>query len=211
LEYLTEEEQVERLRAWWKEYGLAIVAGIVIAILVVVGWRYYDNYKAEKAAAASLMYTTIISSQIDNNLTSAEAAANALIKKYPSSPYASMASLWLAKDDVTNKAYKQAITPLNWVLEHGDLDSLKSVARLRLAQVYLQLNQPKKTLATLELDRGKSVMSGLMDETRGDAYVKLGENKKADQAYEQALVAIPNSDKTRPVLAMKLANLPVSK
>lgn len=43
---LTEEEQVEALKKWWKENGTAVIVGVVIGISAVVGfwkWREYRD------------------------------------------------------------------------------------------------------------------------------------------------------------------------
>ena len=144
MSYLTEEEQVERLRAWWKEYGLAIIAGIIIAIVVVITWRYYNAYETRKSQAASLIYTTMVNSVLSQQTQSAQQAANALVTEYASTPYAAYAALWLAKQAVMQKQYQQAITQLNWVLDHSSAKAIEQVARLRLAQINLQLNQPQQ-------------------------------------------------------------------
>jgi predicted negative regulator of RcsB-dependent stress response len=38
--YDTEEEQVEALKRWWKENGQATLAGLVLGIIVILGWNY---------------------------------------------------------------------------------------------------------------------------------------------------------------------------
>ncbi|HAS13965.1 MAG TPA: hypothetical protein DCS01_01545, partial [Idiomarina abyssalis] len=38
---MDEEQQVERLKEFWKEHGKGIVAGVVIGFGLFYGWRYY--------------------------------------------------------------------------------------------------------------------------------------------------------------------------
>lgn len=208
MDYLTEEEQVERIRKFWKEYGFAIVAGIIIAIVVVLGWRYYKGYEAKQSQSASLVYTTMMNSTLANQPKSAVAAANSLKKDYPHSPYASMAALWLAKQSVEQKQYTNTATELNWVLDHARMKSLKQTARIRLAQLNLQQGKPQQALALLnKVD--DSAYVGLIDEVRGDAYLMQKQTAKANAAYQKALKELPQPDRTRPILAMKIASLPV--
>ncbi len=209
MDYLTEEEQVERIRKFWKEYGLAIVAGIIIAIIVVLGWRYYKGHEARRSQAASLIYTTMINGTLGGQIDSATAAANSLKKDYASSPYASMAALWLAKQAVAKHQYDQASTQLQWTLDHAKMSSLRQTARLRLAQIRLQQANPEAALQLLtKVD--DSAYLGMIDEIRGDAYLQLKQTAKANAAYQQALKELPEPDRTRPILAMKIADLPVS-
>ncbi|OGT30958.1 MAG: hypothetical protein A3E87_08240 [Gammaproteobacteria bacterium RIFCSPHIGHO2_12_FULL_35_23] len=209
MNYLTEEEQVERLRAWWKEYGLAVVSGIVIAIIIVLVWHYYTAYEARKSQAASLIYTTLVNSDLSEQPESAHQAAKELVKHYAGTPYASYAALWLAKQSVVNQQYPKAINWLNWVVANGKVKAVKQVARLRLAQINLQLNQPTQALQILATVEDKAYL-GLIDETRGDAFLLANNISAAKTAYEQALQEMPEPDRVQPILAMKLANLPTS-
>lgn len=209
MDYLTEEEQVERIRAFWKEYGLAIVGGIVIAIVVVLAWRYYQGYETKKNQAASLVYTTLINSALSKQEQSAIDAANELKKNYTSTPYAGLAALWLAKNAVDEQQYATASQQLNWVLTHASMNALRQTARLRLAQIDLQQNQPQQALQLLKTVNDRAYL-GMIDETRGDAYLMLNQIAQANSVYQQALKEMPDPDRTRPILAMKLASLPVS-
>ena len=44
--YKTEEEQVEAIKKWWQENGKSIIAGVVIGITAIFGWRAYDSHMA---------------------------------------------------------------------------------------------------------------------------------------------------------------------
>ena len=41
-EYQTEEEQIEALKRWWKENGKSIIAGLVLGIGSIGGYRYWQ-------------------------------------------------------------------------------------------------------------------------------------------------------------------------
>ena len=51
-EFLTEEEQVERLKQWWKENGRSIIAGVVIGLGVFGSWQGWRAYQIQQAEAA---------------------------------------------------------------------------------------------------------------------------------------------------------------
>ena len=56
---LEEQEQLEDLKAWWKQWGNTI-AGVVIAVcagvIAVQGWRWWSAQQAEKA---SVLYNAV--------------------------------------------------------------------------------------------------------------------------------------------------------
>ena len=209
MDYLTDEEQVERLRAWWKEYGLAIVAGIIIAIIVVVGWRYYSSYKTKVSQSASLVYTTMINSTFSDQQASAIQAANTLKTKFSKTPYAAYAALWLAKNAVEQNNYQQALSQLQWAQQHTSMPAVAQVALLRMAEINLQMNKPQQALQLLKTVKDKAYL-GLVDEARGDAYLQMKNTAAATAAYQQALKNLPQPDRSRPLLAMKLASLPMT-
>ena len=51
--YFNEEEQLEVLKRYWKEYGFVCIIAVVLAISVSFGWRYYQKQKAISARHAS--------------------------------------------------------------------------------------------------------------------------------------------------------------
>jgi predicted negative regulator of RcsB-dependent stress response len=50
---MTEEEQVEQLKNWIKQYGMAIVAGIAMALIIVSCWHYWQGYQTRILTRAS--------------------------------------------------------------------------------------------------------------------------------------------------------------
>ena len=48
--HLTEEEQLENLKRWWKDYGKLIIAAVVICVagyFAVTGWQDHKRQQAE--------------------------------------------------------------------------------------------------------------------------------------------------------------------
>ena len=56
-ELLTEEEQVEQLKKWWKENGLSIVGGVVVGLALVFGWRSWQHHQLERSAHSTIILT----------------------------------------------------------------------------------------------------------------------------------------------------------
>ena len=75
MEDLSEKEQIEQFRAWWSEYGSYIIAGVVVAVVGMFGWDYYNDSKLEAQQAASALYDTLTGHVADGELEEAETVA----------------------------------------------------------------------------------------------------------------------------------------
>ncbi len=207
-EYLTEQEQIQQLKNWIKQYGLTILAGIVIALIITSGWRYWQNYRNKVLTHASVIYDEMLTLRAQNNMDRASAQAKKLLSHYSNTPYAQMAAMMLAREAVLKKNYPEAITQLNWVIDHGKDQSLRDIARIRLARLMITQKKPDDALALLKKFDDKGFI-GLVDEVRGDAYVAENNANSARKAYQLALSEIPNAEVSRPILQMKYDNLAI--
>ncbi len=207
-ENLTEEQQIEQLKRFWKEYGLSIVIGIVLALVIGFGWRYYRQYKIQQSQEASVIYQKVMISAMNGQTKIAEQSANILLKHYSRTPYAALTALYLAKRAVQQNKLDFAVTQLNWAIKHAYSEEFSQIARIRLARVYIAQNKAQIALSTLSHIDDQS-FKGLIFDTMGDAYQQLGKTYKAKIAYLSALKNLSDSSVTRPLLQMKLNNLRV--
>ncbi len=65
-EYETEEQQVEALKEWWKQNGLAIIGGAVLGIAALLGWRGWNMYQEKQATEASDIFA-VAQEALNNN------------------------------------------------------------------------------------------------------------------------------------------------
>lgn len=205
-EYLTEQEQIQQLKKWVKTYGFTILLGITIALLITSGWRYWQNRETKTLTHASEIYDRMLSMRSQNNTETAAVQANKLLTRYPKTSYAQMAAFLLARDAVLQKNYTEAKTQLNWVINHSTNTSMREIARIRIARILINENQPDAALALLKKMEDHHYI-GLIDEVRGDAYLLKNDKKSAFQAYGLALKELPNAEISRPILEMKFNNL----
>lgn len=209
-EYLTEQEQIQQLKNWIKQYGLTVIAGIVLAMVLTTGWRYWQDYRNKILSHASLIYDEMLTLRAQNNTEGATIQAQKLESHYAKTPYAQMAALMLAREAVLKKNYAEAETQLNWVMDNSSDDSIREIARVRLARVLIAENKPDAALSLLKKLNDKHLI-GLVDEVRGDAFLSQHDAASARAAYQLALTEIPNAEVSRPILQMKYDNLAVAK
>jgi len=205
-EYMTEQEQIELLKNWIKQYSLVILAGVVAASIAIFGWRLWQERQYRVLSHASAVYDEMLTLRAQNNPEGTSVQAKKLLEHYPKTIYAQLASLMLSRDAAYKKDYNTAVTQLNWVLSHSSDNTMRQIARLRLARVQLAQQKAAESIKTLATVQDKS-FSGLINEERGDAYYSMKETQKARDAYQQALNDLPNADVVRPLLQMKFDNL----
>lgn len=202
-EFLSDQEQVERIKKWWLDNWKSILAGIIIALIIIFGWRYWQHRTQVRSLTASAMYNQMGALLTEAQGPQALELANQLVNNYADTPYAAQAALAMAQYDVSTNKPDDAMQMLDWVINHSKDDGLKLLARLRMARVKLSVGDPNAALAALA-GVAAAGFAPLYDEARGDAYVKLGETAQARTAYQGALQAWTPQLGDKSLLQMKL-------
>lgn len=205
-EYLTEQEQIELLKQWIKQYGLVILAGLVISLITITGWRYWQSRQIRILHHASAVYDEMLTARAQSDAQATHTQADKLFTHYTSTTYAQMAALMLARDAVYQKNYKEAEKQLQWVIDHSKYTSFRQIARIRLARIYINDERAQMGYDLLETVDDTS-FNGLTNEVRGDALLAMKQPNKAREAYAKALEDLPNAEVIRPLLQMKYDNL----
>lgn len=206
-EYMTEQEQIEQLKAWLKQYGLTIIAGIVMAVVILSVWHYWQDYRTNQLVHASNVYDEMLVARSQNEPDETAVQAQKLFTHYENTPYAKMAAMMLARDAVVHDNYPEAIKQLTWVVDHSSVPSMREIARTRIARIYIAQKKPDEAFAILNKVDSKS-FTGLVEEIKGDAYLLQNNPQKAKESYQRALQTLPKEEVTQtPLLQIKLDNL----
>lgn len=206
--YQTEEEQVQAIKDWWKENSRAIIAGLIIGIGSIAGYRYWTNYQTTQAEQASLIYAQVIVNAANANSSKAFEQGKSLISDYSGTPYAALSALTLSKLALDNTDYPTAAAQLRWVIDNSSDDGLKHVARLRLARVLAAQDKPDLAISLLN-ETDTSGFTNLYQETRGDILVQQGKVMEAAVEYSKALEDLEMNPQRRRILEMKFNDLAV--
>lgn len=200
----TDQEQIEMLKEFWKDYGQPIAIAVIIGLAVGFGWRYFTQHKIQQADKASMLYQAVINTDAKNDYNTAQKYAKMLIQKFNKTPYASMAALVWAHEAVEQKNLVQASTQLHWVITNSKNKRFKQIARLRAARVLIAQEHPKDALTLLSTVDDAN-FKGQIERVKGDAYAALnnkGESKKLYQEAAKNLTAVGLED---PLLKMEIA------
>jgi len=200
--YQTEDEQVQAIKDWWKENGRSVIAGLVIGIAVIVGYRYWSHYQTSQSEQASVIYAQVIASAANADSEKAFEQGQNLITNYSGTPYASLTALTLAKLAMDKPDYTTAAAQLRWVVDNSSDAGLQHVARLRLARVLAAENKPDLALSLLTVS-DTSGFTTLYQETRGDILQQQGKVTEAAAEYSLALTDLEMNPQRRRILEMK--------
>jgi predicted negative regulator of RcsB-dependent stress response len=203
----SEKEQLEEMRAWWSEYGRYVIAGVVIAIGLLIGFNQHQSNKVAAEMEASVLYETLGGHVADGNLDSAETVADELASNYANTAYAAQSKLAMARLYMDKNRDKDAADVLTELIEMRGNKALRYVGRLRLARIMLYQDKAQEVIDLLADQDDNPAFTGLYAEVRGDAHAVLGQIAEAGDAYRIAL-ADTSQTVSRGLVQMKLTDLP---
>ena len=185
-DFLTDDEQAERLKRWWDKNGTSLVVGLVLAIGGVIGWRYYQDYAVGRADAASEAFDAYLEARATEEPAGEHLAA--LDGEFTGSAYHVFSLLYRAADQVAEEDWEEALAFLERAVELADDGPLQDIARLRTAKILYQLDRLDDAGAQLGAIGGAGFESQVA-ELSGDIAVARGDIELASTAYTAAVDA----------------------
>jgi predicted negative regulator of RcsB-dependent stress response len=207
-EYLSDKEQVERLRNWWRENGWFLIGGAALGGLGLLGWNQYNAYKDRRSEEAAALYESVARAVEQPDLGQATALLEQLRTDYPRQAYTEQAGLLVARAALIT-APDRAAEELRYTMDQSEDPELAMIARLRLARVLAYRGEYQDALALLAVDQ-PGRFAGRINEIKGDILVALGRVDEARAAYLAAMVASGAEVLDRGYLQMKVNDLPSS-
>ena len=203
---LQEQEQLEELKTWWKDYGRLVILGATAAALAIAGFQGWRYYRHSQSLAAVALYEQLEQAERAGDRKKVSAIAADITAKYASTPYAAFAALSAARTSFEARDLEEARARLTWVMEHARVEELRNIARLRLAGVLLDEKKFEQALQLLEARPGEA-MTGLYADLRGDILAAQGKSADARDAYQLALDRSEAGSPYRATLQLKLDSL----
>jgi len=208
--YQTEEEQIQAIKDWWKENGRSVVAGLVIGIMAIVGYRYWGTHVQQQSEQASVLYANVMDAVATKNSDMAFTTGKEVIEKYASTPYAPLTALLLGRVAVDKNDFASAEAQLQWVIDNASDEGIQQLARIRLSRVLFAQNKTDEALAVIA-NESVSGFETLLYELRGDIYLHQAKKAEAVDEYRKALADFSINPQRRQTIQMKLDNLAESK
>jgi len=141
-----EEVRRDQLKKLWDKYSIFIIAGALLIIAGVGGWRGYQYFEAKKAAEAGAAFDKAVELSEANKHTEAEAAFNDLAAKAPSG-YRMLARLRAAAEVASHdpkaaaKLYDDIAADRSVGAEQQDLARIRAAGLLVDSAAYSEMLQ----------------------------------------------------------------------
>jgi predicted negative regulator of RcsB-dependent stress response len=202
--YDTEEEQVEALKRWWKENSTSTIVGLVMGLVIILGWNYWQEHKKEQAAQASATYDQLLKALDEGKKESAEKLAERMKEQFKGTEYAAFSSLFEAKLKTQQGDLAAAKQILKTVVSESN-KQLSNIAKIRLVRLMLATGEYEQGLQVINSVDAKEAASysANYDELVGDLYVALDRLDEARTSYQNAM----RNGQPSPLLQFKIDDL----
>lgn len=187
---LQEQEQLDELKAYWKQYGNLVLTALTIALAVLAAFQVWNYYQRRQAAEASTVFVALQRAQTAKDTKQVKDLAGSLLEKYPGTYYAAMAALISAKASADANDVKTAKAQLDWVVGNGKPEEFRDLARLRLANLLLDEKDYDGALKLVDAGDKAAAYAGRYADVKGDILAAQNKNAEAKAAYQAALNAI---------------------
>lgn len=203
---LQEQEQLDALKAFWKQYGNLITWLLVLLLGSYGAWNGWTWYQRDQAVKAGAMFDELDRSAQAGDADRAGRVFADLKERFGGTAFAAQGGLLAARVQADKGQAEAARASLGWVAEQAGDEGLRDVARLRLAGLLFDAKQFDDALKQLDAVTG-SAFQALVDDRRGDVLLALGKKAEAKAAYEAAFKAAEPRLNYRSVIEAKLTAL----
>jgi predicted negative regulator of RcsB-dependent stress response len=200
---LEEQEQLDTLKAWWKQYGNLVTWLLIVALAGYAAWTGWNTWQRNQSAQAALLYEELEKAVAAKDNGKVQRAATDLSDKFGKTAYAQMGALAAAKAAFDANDLKAAKAQLQTVIDKGSDEEYKAVARIRLAGILLDEKAYDDGLKLLAGDFPAQFASAVADR-KGDILTAQNKIEEARAAYKTALDKTDQKNPGRQLIQLKL-------
>ncbi len=206
---LEEQEQLDQLKHFWKQYGNPITWLLIVVLGSVAGWNFYQYWQRNQASQAAVMFDELGRAAAAGDSAKLDRVFADMKERFASTIYAQQAGLLAAKQYHSVKNVDSAVAALKWVADQSTDAGYQAIAKLRLADI---LADKKSTDEALNVLSGSFPTSfeALVADRKGDVLVIQGKNKEAIAEYQKAFDSFEDRTEYRRLVEIKLNALGVS-
>lgn len=183
---LTDQQRADQIRDWLGVNGWYLLAGVVLGLAGLFGFRAYQGHGQQQAEKASAIYEELLATVRAKRGTRAAELMQQLATDYKSTPYVDLGRLLMARVSIDEGKPDAAVGYLRQVADGARSREMGDVARLRLGRLLIQEEKYEEALKVLAPPRN-SALAARYHEVRGDAYSAMGKNAEAASEYQAAL------------------------
>lgn len=203
---LEEQEQLDTLKHFWKQYGNLITWVLILALAGFAAFNGWQWLQRDRALKASALFDEVDRAVLAGDTAKAAQAFGDLRERYPGTTYAEQAGLLAAKLQFDKGQLDAARGSLDWVAANAAEKEYQWLAKLRLAGLLLDQKKYDEALAALPADTSKP-FAALVADRRGDILLAQGKREEAKTAYRAAWDAMDEGLDYRRLIDAKLTSL----
>ncbi|MBS1186767.1 MAG: tetratricopeptide repeat protein [Burkholderiaceae bacterium] len=200
---LEEQEQIDALKAWWKQYGNLVTWVLIIVLGAYSAWSAWKYYERRQAAQASQLYEEMHKAIAAKDNALVQRAAADMKDKFSRTTYAQMAGMIASRVAYEAGDIKATKEQLEWVAANAIDDEYKALAKIRLAGILLDEKAYDEGLKLVSSDYPDAFAS-LAADRKGDILVAQEKIDDARAAYQLALDKADPKDPGRQLIQLKL-------
>lgn len=205
---LQEQEQLDQLKHFWRQYGNAITWTLIVVLGAFACWNFYNYWQRSQAVQAAALYDEVERASSSPDRTQLDRVFSDMKERYSSSIYTQQAGLLVAKKYYEDAHIDKAKSALAWVSEKSTDTGFQSIARLRLAGLMSD---------TEDYSGGLKILSGsfpaafeaLAADRRGDILLLQNERAEALAEFKHAYKLFEERSDYRRLVEIKLNSLGV--
>jgi predicted negative regulator of RcsB-dependent stress response len=201
---LEEQEQLDQLKAFWKDYGNLITWLLIAALTAYAAWNGWNWWQREQATKASAIFEELDKAAQAGDAQRTAGIFNDMKERFPRTTITQQAGLLTAKIQVEKGQADAAAATLEWVGSNAGETEYQTIARLRLAGLLLDQKKYDEALKQLDAATAKDFVA-LVADRRGDVLAAQGKPEAAQAAYLSAWKAMDSKVSYRRLIEAKLA------
>lgn len=203
---LEEQEQLDQLKHFWKQYGSPITWILILVLTAFAGWNFYQYWQRNQAVQAAAMYDEVERVMGSGDPTKIDRTFADIKERFSSTTYAQQAGLLVAKQHFSTGNLEGATAALKWVAEQSSDEGYQSIAKLRLAGLMMDARTYDDAL-TLLGGKFSTNFAGLVSDRKGDIFLLQGKKSEAVVAFQNAYSSFDERTDYRRLVEVKLNSL----
>ncbi len=200
---LEEQEQLDELKHFWKQYGSAITWLLIVVMGSYASWNGYQYWQRQQSTKASALFDEVERAVSAGDIAKVERSWNDMRERFPGTTFAAQSALLAAKTLQQTDKLEAAALALKWASENASDEASSQLARLRLANLQIQQKALDEALKTLSKPFTPA-FAGLAADVQGDIYASQNKSAEAVKSYTQAWSQLEESNEYRRLVAAKL-------
>lgn len=205
---LEEQEQLDQIKHFWKQYGNLISWLLIVVLGGFAAWNFYNYWNRQQAAQASAMFDEVERAAQAGDAAKLERAFSDMKDKFGGTAYAQQAGLLAGKGLFEKGNVDGAKAALTWVVDKASDEGYQAMARLRLASVYVESKAYDDALKQLS-STFPTEYAPLVADRRGDVFALQGKKAESIAEYQKAYKAFEERSDYRRLVEIKLNTLGV--